>query len=172
MPLKNTYTKVPVERTVSEISRILANKGATQVVTDYGEGAHAVGLRFRVNSRHGPLFYELPVNADAVHGILIREARLHMEATRLLDQSRRVAWRNIKDWTDAQMALIETGMAEMEQVFLPYMLGPGDQTLYRKLADGGFRALPAGVVDVPGDMGGQPIKALPAGADIPKGGAR
>ena len=50
MPLKNTYTKVPVERTVSEISRILANKGATQVATDYGEGAHAVGLRFRVNS--------------------------------------------------------------------------------------------------------------------------
>ena len=34
------------------------------------------------------------------------------------EQAYRVAWRNILDWVEAQMALLEIGMAKMEEVFL------------------------------------------------------
>ncbi len=144
MALKNTYTKVSVDRTIGEITSILARKGATQVLTEYGNG-QAVSIQLQVDTRHGPFFYALPVNIYAVFDVLTNETRIqraHPSERRA--QAARVAWRIIKDWIDAQMALLETGMVEMEEVFLPYMLGPGAQTLYRALADGGFRALPGG----------------------------
>ena len=52
------------------------------------------------------------------------------------DQAYRVAWRNILDWVQAQMALLEIGMAKMEEVFLPYMQQTtSEQTLLGKSAD-------------------------------------
>ena len=46
------------------------------------------------------------------------------------DQSLRVAWRNIKEWTESQMALIAAGQAKIEQVFLPYVLNKNGQTFF------------------------------------------
>ena len=46
------------------------------------------------------------------------------------EQANRVAWRIIKDWIDAQMAVLETEMVEMEEIFLPYVLNKQGQTLY------------------------------------------
>ena len=54
-----------------------------------------------------------------------------------------MAWRIIKDWVEAQMALLATGMVDLEEIFLPYMLS-GDRTLYQELMTRGFRALPSG----------------------------
>ena len=50
---------------------------------------------------------------------------------RLCDQTQavRVAWRIIKDWVEAQMALVDTSMVKTEEVFLPYMMVKGDKTL-------------------------------------------
>jgi hypothetical protein len=41
-----------------------------------------------------------------------------------------VAWRQILRWVQAQMALVETKMVKVEEVFLPYIQGPGGQTVY------------------------------------------
>ena len=38
------------------------------------------------------------------------------------------------------MALLETGMVTMDEIFLPYMLS-GRQTLYQALAAGDFKTL-------------------------------
>ena len=64
-----------------------------------------------------------------------------MEARR--QQATRVAWRILKDWIEAQLALLDTGMVELEEIFLPYML-QGDQTLYQALQAGNFKALQSG----------------------------
>jgi hypothetical protein len=49
-----------------------------------------------------------------------------------------VAWANIKDWILAQMALYETQIVTMPQIFLPFlMLGKG-QTLYNQLENKQF----------------------------------
>ena len=42
----------------------------------------------------------------------------------------RVAWANIRDWVASQMALYETQMVDMPQIFLPFAMGNSGQTLY------------------------------------------
>ena len=58
-------------------------------------------------------------------------------------QATRVASRILKDWIEAQLALLHTGMVELEEIFLPYML-QGDQTLCQALQGNKFRALQSG----------------------------
>jgi len=54
----------------------------------------------------------------------------------------RVAWRVIRDWIMSQMALFETEMVELEQVFLPYMTDQtGVSTLYERLLKDDFKML-------------------------------
>ena len=54
-------------------------------------------------------------------------------------QARRTAWRNIKDWLDAQMALIETEQVKLEEIFLPYMTDGSGKTLYEYMKEGDFK---------------------------------
>jgi len=49
-----------------------------------------------------------------------------------------VAWRNIRDWVMAQLALYETEIVEMPQVFLPFATDAKGQTLYEKMTEGKF----------------------------------
>ncbi len=42
----------------------------------------------------------------------------------------RVAWRIIKDWVAAQLAIVESGMVEIAEVFLPYQLVADDKTVF------------------------------------------
>ena len=46
-------------------------------------------------------------------------------------QAERTAWRNVRDWIMAQMAIIEAGQVEMEEVFLPYLTDRQGRTLYQ-----------------------------------------
>jgi hypothetical protein len=46
------------------------------------------------------------------------------------------AWRNIRDWVMAQLALYETELVDMLQVFLPFATDLKGQTLYDKMLRG------------------------------------
>ena len=51
----------------------------------------------------------------------------------------KVAWANLKDWVEAQMALYETEMVTMPQVFLPFATTRDGRTLSEVIAtDPGF----------------------------------
>ena len=50
----------------------------------------------------------------------------------------RTAWANIRDWVTAQMALIDTEMVRIEQVFLPYMVNKQGQTYFDVLKEKQF----------------------------------
>ena len=54
------------------------------------------------------------------------------------EQAYRVAWRNILDWVEAQMALLEIEMAKIEEIFLPYMVNSSGETLFERLKQRGF----------------------------------
>ena len=58
-----------------------------------------------------------------------------------MDLFGRTAWRIIWEWILAQMALIETEMVTVEEVYLPNML-TGKQTLYQALSNGDLKMLP------------------------------
>ena len=90
----------------------------------------------------------MPANIAAVQRILKKQAltgKIPRRYTDDIEQATRTAWRILKDWLLAQLALIETGMASVEQVFLPYAQNPSGQTVYEALIEKKFAglALPA-----------------------------
>ena len=143
MPLLNYSTKVEAHRTVSEITAILVRHGASRIMQEYDGSGNIVALKWSLAGRYGTLGYAMPVNYQAVYEVLTEEGRIFKrDSERRKEQARRVAWRILKDWIEAQIALLESGMVEMEEIFLPYMLaGDSDRTLYSALVDGQFRNL-------------------------------
>ena len=55
------------------------------------------------------------------------------------DQAERTGWRNLRDWVLAQMAIIEAGMASVDEVFLPYLTDGHGNTLYTLYSSGTLR---------------------------------
>lgn len=144
--LLNYTTKVPPDRTASEIISMLAGKGATQIMMDFGENAQPVGLKWRVETAKGSLAFGLPIRTEAVFDVLTKQRVLPSNPDARRQQAERTAWRIVKEWIAAQMALIETEMVVMEEVFLPYMLTDDQTTLYQAmLVEGRVKMLPPGV---------------------------
>ena len=143
MPLLNYTTKIEPERTISQITSLLGRKGAMEISTIYGGPGVPSGMRWTVNTRHGPREFALPVKINAVYQVMTKERVLPSNDRNRMEQARRTAWRIIKDWVEAQMALLDTEMVELEEIFLPYMV-EGGTTLYNALAEREFRqtALP------------------------------
>lgn len=48
-------------------------------------------------------------------------------------QAIRTGWRIVKDWVEAQMALIEAGLASLPEVMLPYAITSNGETLYKRI---------------------------------------
>ena len=46
-----------------------------------------------------------------------------------------MAWRIIKDWIEAQLAIVEAEMVEMAEVFLPYAVTKSNKTLYQDVIE-------------------------------------
>lgn len=130
----NYTTAVPVDRTLAECHALLGKHGAAHVATAYQDGAPA-GLAFTLPTPHGVRTFTLPVDVDAVHTLLtnqeqagqFRNLRKKAGTFSSRDQAARVAWRTLKDWLEAQLALIEAGMAAMDQVMLPYLTTGEDE---------------------------------------------
>jgi hypothetical protein len=53
-----------------------------------------------------------------------------------------IAWRICKSWLEAQITLINLEQAKLEEVFLPYLVMPGNKTLWQKNRER-LRPLPA-----------------------------
>ena len=132
MGLLNYTTTIEAAKTVSEIHKILALHGAKSILTDYGDDGQIEALSFRVKTPQGEAGIRLPVDPDAVLSVLQQQSRLGKVPQRYVNkpQAVRIAWRIVKDWVAAQMAILETEMVKMEQIFLPYIIGRDGKTLY------------------------------------------
>jgi hypothetical protein len=144
-------TTIDARKTVHEITEIIAAHGAKGVLTQYDEG-RITGLAFQVMGLDGDLLsINLPARVSQVNEVLqrlLRQGKISRRWTRAEDgaQAERVAWRVLKVWVQAQMALIEVGMVRMEEVFLPYVLvGDQNRTVFEVVSRQRF--LQAGRVD-------------------------
>lgn len=131
MPILNYTTTIDVHKTVGEIQQILAKGGAMAVSIDYGDGGNPIALTFVVSVRDVPINFRLPSKHD---GVLKRLKNDPAVANKFKNefQARRVAWRIVKDWVEAQLAIIDAGQAELAEVFLPYVVMPSGQTLFKE----------------------------------------
>jgi hypothetical protein len=139
-------TEVPAERTASEISAVLIQAGATQIATEYSEGK-ITGLRWTMRACGRDLLFAMPARVDPVYKILKKRRSSsflsNQEEINLRAKADRVAWRQLLRWTQAQLAMIECGMTEASEVFLPYIQTPGGQSLFEVFRGGEFKQLPA-----------------------------
>src|SRR5882724_8918263 len=120
MPILNYTTEVPAATTISQVIGMLARKGAQSITQDFlGDGrVKAVSFVLRVGVM--PVRFLLPANTDGVAGVLRKENPYTSRSRgtrndyedKQKQQAERIAWRILKDWVEAQMALIESGQAE------------------------------------------------------------
>jgi hypothetical protein len=143
MALLNYSTSISADKTVGEIQSKLAKAGAHQILHEYDPLGNVCALSFRINTKFGQMAFRLPSNIAAVEATL----RKHYRRGKMVstDHATKVGWRILKDWVEAQLALIETGMVTVEQVFLPYAQSATGQTIYEALVEKKFTglALPA-----------------------------
>jgi hypothetical protein len=126
--LLNTYTSVPATRTLAEIQAKLAKAGAAHITVRYDQGRPRA-IVFGIETPAGYRDFMLPANVEAVATALKRGTRMEAKY-RTPAHAENVAWRILKDWVEAQLAIIEAQMATLDQVMLPYMMASDGQTVY------------------------------------------
>ncbi len=142
MPIANYTTEVSSLRSIQEIQNMLVKHGAKSILIDYS-GSEPTGLAFIILTPHGDLPFRLPANIQKVKAVLNKQRARPVSQydpvgqQRLQEQASRVAWRILRDWVRAQMAILETEMVTLEQIFLPYWQ-VNNQTLYEAMVNRHF----------------------------------
>lgn len=129
-PLDYTTTIDPGKSAAECVAR-LAGFGATAISITYDGKGFPIGLTFQVGTEWGPRLFSLPVNGT--RRALDRARKAGRVAPRFTGQEHagRVAWRVLKDWLEAQLALTDAGLADLVQVMLPYVQVEKGKTLWQ-----------------------------------------
>jgi len=134
--IANYTTSVQAIKSVGEIQGMLVAHGARQILMNYAKDGAVESLSFMIETPYGEIPIQLPVDPPAVLKVMEEQGVPSRYCNQA--QSVKVAWRILKDWVRAQMAILETEMVRMEQVFLPYMVGKDGKTLYETMIDRHF----------------------------------
>lgn len=141
MPLLNYTSDVDADKTAMEIAKCLSMHGAQAVLTEYDPKDNIVSaISFRIKIEDQTISFRLPCDWKPVYAVIFKgkktpeEMFIQKSRQEALHSSRReqavkTAWRIVKDWVEAQMALVETNMAKTQEVFLPYAVMKDGKTL-------------------------------------------
>lgn len=144
MALLNYTTQVSAEKSIAEIQGMLARAKAESILMDFDNAGNIVALTFRITTDFGQMGFKLPADPGPIQLALKRQVEQRLIPRRFahdVPQARRVAWRIVKDWVEAQLALVETRMTTIDQVFLPYAQTLSGQTFYARLKERKFEGL-------------------------------
>jgi hypothetical protein len=140
MAILNYTTSISAEKTASEIQKRLSIAGAQAILSEYDKDGIMCSMSFRINN----IFFRLPINIEGVYFTMNKD-RSVPNRLKSYEQASRVAWRIIKSWIEAQVAIIQAGQAELVQVFLPYAQNQNGQTIYEAIKENGFKQITSGV---------------------------
>lgn len=131
-------TSISASKSIAEIMEFLLDAGATNI-NQQGANRQVVGIRFTIPGPAGDSLFELPARTDSVFRYLQSQRKRKNESTDQADREAavRIVWRQILYWVKAQFALINIGVAEAQEVFLPYAVGKDGKTLYQQIQSGG-----------------------------------
>lgn len=137
MALLNYTTKKEPEESIAEIQKMLSRYNVQAMMTEY-DGPHVSSVSFRLEIGGNVRSYKLPCNWRAVNEIFKqknenrqrRNGRLEDRVDDEGPQAIRTAWRIMRDWIEAQLALVEINMVTIPQIFLPYTIMKDGKTLY------------------------------------------
>lgn len=140
MAILNYTTSIKTEKTSSEIQQKLVKAKAQAILIEYDPDAIMCALSFRIGTPHGVIFFRLPANMDGVYNCLKRDSDVPRKL-KTKEQAARVAWRILKDWVEAQLAIVDAEMASITEVFLPYAQTANGETVYQAFKKQDFKQL-------------------------------
>ena len=133
MPILNYTTNIDPNKTANEIAKCLSMHGARAVLTEYDKDeGYVKSLSFQITVNGNDISFRLPCDWKPVLDILENDKKVPRARTNR-EQAVKTAWRIVKDWVEAQMALVETRMVTTEQVFLPYAIMKNGKTLSEQI---------------------------------------
>lgn len=151
MPLLNYTTKISVEKTIAEIEKLLAQSSAQKIMKEYDVDGNVESISFVINTEQGMIPFKLPMNAEPVMQTINAQTGEYKRSGNRqrrvvpssmyndMDQARRVGWRIIKDWLEAQLALYFLQMVKIEEIFLPYMYSnKHNKTMFQLMQEKNF----------------------------------
>lgn len=147
--VENYTTKISAVKTAGEIQLLLAEHGVERIGLTYTGGKPA-GVAFEVQTDVGPQAYQLPIDVDAMHQLLRTEKRagrlpgITVPQAESREHAERVAWRVVAEWLRAQLTLIASRMATLDQVMLPYQVVADGRTMYAAIREQQLRELGGG----------------------------
>ena len=137
--LKNYTTSISAEKSIMEIEKLLLNFGAI----DFGkraENGFFIGMFFSIEVQGKNVPFKLPINLDAIASYLSKQ-KTKTSQENIYEQAYKVGWRIMKDWVFSQLSIIASGMVNIEDVFLPYMLIDKNLTLSEGIKEGRYKNL-------------------------------
>lgn len=153
MAILNYSTSIEVEKSLAEIQKCLHEHGANAILTEYDSQGYIMGVSFKINFNGNDMGFRLPTDWRPILQVMKDQGKLLKGrnlkswqkdyAKKMKDiedrnqaQAMRVAWCITKDWVKDQMAILETKMVTLPQIFLPYAVTRTGKTIYEKILDG------------------------------------
>lgn len=130
MAIKNYTTKLSALQSVAKIQESLIAHGAVGIQMMYDDDRRISSLAFALPFKDGKnVSFQLPCSWRKFQQVLINQNIRRSDED---EYAYRVAWANLKDWVLAQMALYETEIVTMPQIFLPFAVTKNGQTLFEQ----------------------------------------
>lgn len=158
MFLKNYTSDVPVHTTIGRIEHVLLRCGIRGIAKEYGVDQSVTAVTFKAEVDGKSVAIRLPARESAVTDMLWKEyagddydnekdtivahrANIKRKRRRdFADQGARTAWKIVQDWVEVQMSMVQTGQAELIEIFLPYVFD-GKRTYHEALKESRYAGL-------------------------------
>lgn len=121
--------------TFKKIQDILARHNATKILFEYvvPHNGQIAGITFCVDINGREFSVRLPARVGNV-ALIMYGAPLDRLSEKQRQQAYNTAWANIRDWIDAQMAMVDTDMVQTAEVFMPYLIAKNGNTFFEHLS--------------------------------------
>lgn len=128
-------TAVPADKTRGQVCALIAQfPGITEISQQLDDGK-VVGFKFTMSADQRILIFQLPVRTSRVVKQLMDRRKTQPyddEIPGIEKKGERIAWRQTMRWLEAQLAMVDTGLADVAEVFMPYVLGIDGTTFYER----------------------------------------
>jgi len=132
-------TSVSVTKTCAEIENVLIKHSVTAIMKTIDNG-EVSGVQFIYNENGQSIPIKIPFRWQAIQK-LAQQGKTGSNKTSDEDQAKRVAARIELRWIQSMLAKVEVGMADMVEIFMPYIMVNEGQSFYEKLSSENFKGL-------------------------------
>ena len=110
-----------------DIQKELAIHKARRILFEYNQSGRVDGMAFGLEINGNELSFRLPARVANLAKILFNRPLTSL-SEKEVEHCYQVAWANIRDWISAQLAMVDTEMVAIGEVFLPYFVHKDGKT--------------------------------------------